>query len=90
MVVFFRADLFGKSGGIGEITVPTLIRTSQSMCSDDTVRFVDFLAQARAGDVATLGNLLDRYRNYLALLARLQIGRRLQGKMDPVDLVTRS
>ena len=57
------------------------------MSSDDPDRFVDNLAQARSGDVATLGKLLDRYRNYLALLARLQIGRRLQGKMDPVDLV---
>ncbi|HEV8062889.1 MAG TPA: sigma-70 family RNA polymerase sigma factor [Gemmataceae bacterium] len=57
------------------------------MCSDDLVRFADYLAQARKGDVATLGNLLEGYRNYLALLARLQIGRRLQGKMDPVDLV---
>jgi RNA polymerase sigma-70 factor (ECF subfamily) len=27
------------------------------------------------------------YRNYLALLARLQIGRRLRGKVDPEDLV---
>jgi SAM-dependent methyltransferase len=37
------------------------------------------LQQARAGQEAALGQLLERYRNYLALLARLQIGRRLQG-----------
>ena len=49
--------------------MPTLLRTRQSMCSDDTVRFVDQLSQARGGDVATLGKLLDRYRNYLALLS---------------------
>src|SRR5437773_1578720 len=42
---------------------------------------------ARAGDGAALGSLLELYRNYLALLARLQIGRRLQGKIDPADLV---
>jgi RNA polymerase sigma-70 factor (ECF subfamily) len=30
---------------------------------------------------------MELYRNYLGLLARLQIGRRLQGKVDPSDLV---
>jgi RNA polymerase sigma-70 factor (ECF subfamily) len=38
-------------------------------------------------DSAALGQLLERYRNYLALLARLQISRRLQGKLDEEDLV---
>jgi RNA polymerase sigma-70 factor, ECF subfamily len=45
------------------------------------------LGQAQAGDNAALGQLLEQYRNYLALLARLQIGRRLQGKVDAADLV---
>jgi RNA polymerase sigma-70 factor (ECF subfamily) len=27
------------------------------------------------------------YRNYLTLLARYQIGRRLQGKADPSDVI---
>src|SRR5207248_10522637 len=44
-------------------------------------------ALARAGDRLALGRLLERYRGYLSLLARLQIGRRLQGKADPADLV---
>jgi RNA polymerase sigma-70 factor (ECF subfamily) len=47
----------------------------------------DLLRQARAGNAAALGRLLDLYRNYLELLARLQIGRRLQGKVDAADLV---
>ena len=47
----------------------------------------DLLRQARAGSAAALGQLLDLYRNYLELLARLQIGRRLQGKVDAADLV---
>ena len=42
---------------------------------------------ARAGDGHALGRLLELYRGYLALLARLQIGRRLQGKVDAADLV---
>lgn len=45
------------------------------------------LDKSRAGDRQALGRLLECYRNYLALLARLQIGRRLQGKVDPADLV---
>jgi RNA polymerase sigma-70 factor (ECF subfamily) len=43
------------------------------------------IEQARgSGD---LGLLLDDYRNYLTLLARVEIGRRLQGKVDASDLV---
>jgi RNA polymerase sigma-70 factor (ECF subfamily) len=45
------------------------------------------LGQARAGSGAALGRLLERYGRYLALLARLQISHRLQGKADPADLV---
>jgi RNA polymerase sigma-70 factor (ECF subfamily) len=45
------------------------------------------LRQARAHNGAALGQLLELYRGYLALLARLQIGRRLQGKVDAADLV---
>jgi RNA polymerase sigma-70 factor (ECF subfamily) len=33
------------------------------------------------------GRLLECYRPYLSLLARVQIGRRMQGKADPDDLV---
>lgn len=45
------------------------------------------LALARDGDGASLGRLLGLYGDYLSLLARLQIGRRLQGKVDAADLV---
>jgi RNA polymerase sigma-70 factor (ECF subfamily) len=45
------------------------------------------LGKARAGDVSALGQLLELYRNYLALMARLQVGRRLQGKVDAADIV---
>ena len=42
---------------------------------------------ARTGNVHALGQLLELYRNYLTLLARLQISRRLQSKVDATDLV---
>jgi RNA polymerase sigma-70 factor (ECF subfamily) len=45
------------------------------------------LRLARADPGAALGQLLERYRGYLELLARVQVGRRLQGKVDAADLV---
>jgi RNA polymerase sigma-70 factor, ECF subfamily len=42
---------------------------------------------ARAGDGTALGQLLESYRGYLTVLARVQIGRRLQGKVDAADVV---
>jgi RNA polymerase sigma-70 factor (ECF subfamily) len=47
----------------------------------------NLLSQAHEGDSEALGRLLELYRNYLTLLARTQIGRRLQGKVDASDLV---
>jgi RNA polymerase sigma-70 factor (ECF subfamily) len=45
------------------------------------------LDQARAGDDHALGDLLESHRGYLMVLARVQIGRRLQGKVDAADVV---
>lgn len=45
------------------------------------------LKQARAGDAAALGRLLEGYRNYLRLMARSLIGQALGPKLDPSDLV---
>ncbi len=47
----------------------------------------ELLDLARAGDGPALGQLLERYRPYLKVLARVQIGRRLQGKVDASDVV---
>lgn len=45
------------------------------------------LEQARAGDAEALGRLLEQYRNYLALLARGQVGGALRLHVSPSDLV---
>jgi RNA polymerase sigma-70 factor (ECF subfamily) len=45
------------------------------------------LVLAKAGDGAALGRLLERYRNYVGLLVRLQVGRRLKSKVDVEDLL---
>jgi RNA polymerase sigma-70 factor (ECF subfamily) len=52
-----------------------------------TVEAESLLQQARAGDAAALGQLLETYRRYLTLLARVQIGQRLQGKVSASDVV---
>jgi RNA polymerase sigma-70 factor (ECF subfamily) len=46
----------------------------------------ELLSDARR-DPAALGRLLDQYRHYLRLLARIEIGKRLQGKVDASDVV---
>jgi RNA polymerase sigma-70 factor (ECF subfamily) len=48
---------------------------------------VVLLGAARAGDENARGQLLELYRNYFGILARVQIHRRLQGKVDPSDVV---
>jgi RNA polymerase sigma-70 factor (ECF subfamily) len=55
--------------------------------SDDSPDPEKLLHRARAGDEAAVGQLLELYRNYLKLLARLQIRGRLQSKADASDLV---
>src|SRR5262249_19881930 len=65
---------------------PTFLKDGEAMegCVSNPNRL---LTLALAGDPVCLGNLLEMYREYLSLLARLQIGRRLQGKVDAADLV---
>jgi RNA polymerase sigma-70 factor, ECF subfamily len=62
--------------------------------SDDTPMLTEtstnpeqLIALAKRRSDGALGQLLEIYRNYLSLLARVQIGRRLQGKVDAADAV---
>src|SRR5262249_40994239 len=45
------------------------------------------LIRAQAGDPDMFGLLMERYRPYLSLLARVEIGRHLRSKLDSSDLV---
>jgi RNA polymerase sigma-70 factor (ECF subfamily) len=45
------------------------------------------IGQARRGDPEATAELLQRYRNYMLLLAQVQLDRALQRKLDPSDLV---
>jgi RNA polymerase sigma-70 factor (ECF subfamily) len=47
----------------------------------------DLLALVRQGQSDALGRLLELYRNYVKLLADLQINHRLQGKISASDIV---
>lgn len=51
-----------------------------------TDEVLNLLTSAR-NDPAALGRLLEQFRNYLRLLARIEIGKRLQGKVDASDVV---
>jgi RNA polymerase sigma-70 factor (ECF subfamily) len=54
---------------------------------DDLADCEQLLTRARGDDRRALGQLLEMFRAYLKLLARIQINRRLQGKMDASDIV---
>ena len=58
------------------------------MASSSSVSNLDRLVElARQGRQEALAQLLDASRNYLMLLARIQLDRRLQGKVAPSDVV---
>ncbi|HWB12575.1 MAG TPA: sigma-70 family RNA polymerase sigma factor [Pirellulales bacterium] len=48
---------------------------------------LELLSQAQRGSHVARGELLERYRTYLELLARVELGRRLQTKVDAADVV---
>ncbi|MCY2962651.1 MAG: sigma-70 family RNA polymerase sigma factor [Planctomycetota bacterium] len=48
---------------------------------------IDLLRQAKRGEESAKGTLLESFRPYLELLARVEIGKRLQAKVDTADVV---
>ena len=47
----------------------------------------DLIQRCRGGDPSARERLFTRYRHYLQILARAQLGRHLRTKCDPSDLV---
>jgi RNA polymerase sigma-70 factor (ECF subfamily) len=58
--------------------------TAMMKDSDDTI---PLLRQGTAGDQHALGALWDRYRERLKRMVRLRLDRRLQGRLDPSDVL---
>jgi RNA polymerase sigma-70 factor (ECF subfamily) len=56
------------------------------MASDEGIP-EDLLARARAGDAGALGELFNRCRDRLRRMVRLRLDRRLQGRIDPSDVL---
>jgi RNA polymerase sigma-70 factor (ECF subfamily) len=56
------------------------------MAAGNSVSPEQLLERAKAGDGGALADLLNLYRNYLAILARVHIDTTLQAKADPSDL----
>jgi RNA polymerase sigma-70 factor (ECF subfamily) len=57
------------------------------MTSGRRTELEQLLRRAKSGDAGAIGPLLNAYRAYLQLIARLQIDRRLRGKADASDVV---
>jgi RNA polymerase sigma-70 factor (ECF subfamily) len=53
----------------------------------DSPENVDLLSRIRDGDAAAAGELFSRYRERLRLMVRLRLDRRLQGRVDPSDVL---
>ena len=45
------------------------------------------LSEARRGQRETIAALLEAYRNYLSLLAQVQISKQFRGRVSPPDVV---
>ncbi len=53
----------------------------------ESVRFESIIADARSGDIASLGTLLQRYRNYLQLLVSAQLRSSVGRRVGESDIV---
>src|SRR5207248_6551707 len=57
------------------------------LMTDEPSETDDLLRQAAAGDGDALAALFDRYRGRLRRMVRLRLDRRLQGRVDPSDVL---
>ena len=57
------------------------------MIADSSIRPSELIEQARAGDSAAVGRLLELYLNYLRILATSQLDQKLRHRVSPSDVV---
>jgi RNA polymerase sigma-70 factor (ECF subfamily) len=57
------------------------------MSSGDATDTEELLSRADGGDAAALAALFDRHRDRLRRMVRLRLDRRLQGRVDPSDVL---
>ena len=55
--------------------------------TDEPSELDSLLARVREGDQGALATLFDRYRDRLRRMVRLRLDRRLQGRLDPSDVL---
>jgi RNA polymerase sigma-70 factor (ECF subfamily) len=55
--------------------------------SDDTPEMRDLLARAAAGDARAVGALFGRHQDRLRRMVQLRLDRRVQGRLDPSDVL---
>ncbi|MCA9132472.1 MAG: sigma-70 family RNA polymerase sigma factor [Planctomycetales bacterium] len=67
------------------ITTPSSSHSHQGTTEAES--FQRLLADARGGNTAALGELLQWYLNYLTILASSQLDRRIQQRVSPSDVV---
>ena len=59
----------------------------QAVSTHDPAQLAALLEEARQGDIEACGRLIERYRNYLTLLARMQLDQQLRRKEGGSDAV---
>lgn len=60
---------------------------SEKMANNHSNDCHEIVRRARTGDQLAIAELLELYRNYLVLMARVHVDTNLQAKADPSDLV---
>jgi RNA polymerase sigma-70 factor (ECF subfamily) len=61
-----------------------------TLMENNSADTVDLIERARAGDAAALNDIFSRHRERLRRMVELRLDRRLQGRIDPSDVIQES